>query len=197
VPRDKKAFDASTLSAHPESTQEIVLKPKESFPVEIRFRPKTRLPPFEHDVMLQIEGIDEPRKLMTAHGVAHGIELKLMDEVAAFGNVVQGSRLTKTIQMSNFGDVKANFSWNKNDFTKNFTISPANGYINPNSNLDLEVTFHPRDMDDTKVTCEAKVTCEVKGGEPMTLKMMGKPVSQDASSSQELNFNTVVRKSTT
>lgn len=77
--------------------------------MEIRFRPKTRLPPFEHDVMLQIEGIDEPRKVMSVAGVAHGIELKLMDEVAAFGNVVQGSRLTKYIQMSNFGDVKAHF----------------------------------------------------------------------------------------
>jgi len=91
--------------------------------------------------------------------------------------------LTKYIQMSNFGDVKANFSWNKNEFTKNFTINPASGYINPNSNLDLEVTFHPtKDMENEnigsgKVTCEAKVTCEVKGGETIALKMMGKPVS--------------------
>jgi hypothetical protein len=197
IPRDKKAFVASQLSAHPDANQEIMLKPKESFPIEIRFRPKTRLPPFEHDVLLQIDGIDDPRKLMTVHGVAHGIELKLMDEVAAFGNVVQGSRLTKTIQLSNFGDVKANFSWNKSEFTKNFTISPSSGYINPNSNLDLEVTFHPKDIDDTKVTCEAKVTCDVKGGESMTLKMMGKPVTQDGSQSQEINFNTVVRKATT
>jgi len=74
-----------------------VLKPKESYPVEIRFRPKTRLPPFEQDIMLQIEGIEEPRKFCTVVGVAHGIELKLMDEVAAFGNVVVGSRLTKYI----------------------------------------------------------------------------------------------------
>ena len=183
IPRDKKAFAASTLSQHPEATQEIILKPKESYPVEIRFRPKTRLPPFEHDLMLQIEGIDEPRKFFTVHGVAHGIELKLMDEVAAFGNVVIGSRLTKYIQMSNFGDVKANFSWNKNEFSKNFTINPASGYINPNSSLDLEVTFHPtKDMENEnigsgKVTCEAKVTCEVKGGETIALKMMGKPVS--------------------
>jgi hypothetical protein len=155
-----------------------VLKPKESIPVELRFRPKTRLPPFEHDVMIKIEGIDEPRKLLSVNGIAHGIEIKLMDEVAAFGNVVQGSRLTKYIQMSNFGDVKANFSWNKNEFTKNFTISPASGYINPNSNLDLEVTFHPRDLDNDKnQTCETKVTCEVKGGEAMSLKMMGKPIS--------------------
>lgn len=197
VPRDKKAFAANAVSVFPEPSQEIMLKPKESFPVEIRFRPKTRMPPFEHEVMLQIEGIDEPRKIMAVHGVAHGIELKLMDEVAAFGNVVQGSRLTKYIQMSNFGDVKANFSWNKTEFTKNFTISPASGYINPNSNLDLEVTFHPKDISDEKVTCETKVTCEVKGGEAMTLKMMGKPVSQDSSQLQELNFNTVVRKATT
>jgi hypothetical protein len=62
-----------------------VLKPKESIPVELRFRPKTRLPPFEHDVMIKIEGIDEPRKLLSVNGIAHGIEIKLMDEVAAFG----------------------------------------------------------------------------------------------------------------
>ncbi len=73
------------------------MKPKESYPVEVRFRPKTRLPPFEHDIMLKIQGIDEPRKFLTVAGVAHGIELKLMDEVAAFGNVVVGSRLTKYI----------------------------------------------------------------------------------------------------
>lgn len=78
--------------------------------------------------------------------------------------------------MSNFGDVKANYQWNKAEFTNNFTISPASGYINPNSNLDLEVTFHPKDVSDNQKLCEAKVTCEVKGGEPMTLKMMGKPV---------------------
>lgn len=99
--------------------------------------------------------------------------------------------------MSNFGDVKANYSWNKTEFTKNFTISPASGYINPNSNLDLEVTFHPRDAADDKNMCETKVTCDVKGGESMTLKMMGKPVNQDTSQSQELNFNTIVRKATT
>ena len=47
IPRDKKVFSAASLSIHPENVQDIVLKPKESYPVEIRFRPKTRLPPFE------------------------------------------------------------------------------------------------------------------------------------------------------
>jgi hydrocephalus-inducing protein len=49
--------------------------------------------------------------------------------------------------MSNFGDVKANFAWDTKNFSKNFTISPDKGYVNPNSNLDLEVTFHPKTVD--------------------------------------------------
>lgn len=59
IPRDKKAFAANSLSIHPENVQDIVLKPKESYPVEIKFRPKTRLIPFEQDILLQVEGIEE------------------------------------------------------------------------------------------------------------------------------------------
>jgi hypothetical protein len=58
--------------------------------------------------------------------------------------------------MSNFGDVKANFAWDKTAFGKHFTIEPAQGYINPNANLDLEVIFHPRQVDNDlrcKVSC--------------------------------------------
>lgn len=191
VAKNAKGFNAAALSIYPEVTQEIVLKPKESYPLEIKFRPKERIKPFEHDIMLQVEGLDEPRKVFTVAGVAHGIELKLMDEVAAFGNVVVDSRLTKKIQMSNFGDVKANYAWDKTAFTKNFTIHPASGYINPNSNLDLEVTFHPKAADSDLRT---KVTCDVKGGETITLSLMGKAVAQDGSDTKELAFNTIVRK---
>lgn len=161
-PRDKEAFVKSALTISPDEKSEVILKPKESFPIEFRFKPKTRLPDFEHDIMLKVEGVEEERKLITVHGVAHGIELKLMDEAIAFGNVVKDSRLTKTLQMSNFGDVKANYSWDTKAFGKNFTISPASGYVNPNSNLDLEVTFHPKVVDSD---LRQKVTCEVRGGE--------------------------------
>lgn len=78
-------------------------------------------------------------------GVAHGIELKLMENTLGFGSVVTGSRLTKTMQMSNFGDVKANFIWDQKAFGKNFTIVPQNGFVNPNANLDIEITFHPNE----------------------------------------------------
>jgi hydrocephalus-inducing protein len=114
-----------------------------------------------------------------------------MDEVAAFGNVVINSRLTKKIQMSNFGDVKASYAWDKSQFTQNFTVYPASGYINPNSNLDVEVTFHPKAVDSD---CHTKVTCEVKGGETINLSLMGKAVAQDGNDMKELAFSTLVRK---
>ena len=95
-----------------------------------------------------------------------------MDEVLAFGNVVKGSRLTKMLQLSNFGDVKAQYKWDAPAYKKYFTITPEAGYVNPNSNLDLEVTFHPTQKDED-IRCN-KVKCEIKGGDPVFLTLMGK-----------------------
>jgi hypothetical protein len=63
----------------------MTLKPKETLPIEIKFKPKIRLPNFEQEIMIQIDGIEDPKKLFTLRGVAHGIELKIMDEVLSFG----------------------------------------------------------------------------------------------------------------
>lgn len=186
-------FEKAFLSISPEE-RDITLKPKETFPIEVKFRPKARLPNFEQDIMINIDGFEEPKKLFSVFGAAHGIELKIMDEVISFGQVVKDSRLTKTLQMSNFGDVKANFEWDTSKFSQNFTISPAKGYVNPNSNLDLEVMFHPKYVDPS---IAQKVICTVTGGEPIKLTMMGKCVAHEGSDTQELNFNTVVRKPTT
>jgi len=47
-----------------------------------------------------------------------------MENTLAFGSVVKGSRLMKTMQMSNFGDVKASFNWDTKALGKNFTVVP-------------------------------------------------------------------------
>ena len=157
-PANKEKFNKCALTISPDEKTDIILKPKESIPMEIRFRPKTRLSNFEHEINLKIEGMEEKRKIVSLLGAAHGIELKIMDEQIAFGSVVKDSRMTKNLQMSNFGDVKANFTWDKKAFGEHFTISPASGFINPNSNLDLEITFHPKTVDNR---ISAKVACIV------------------------------------
>ena len=84
-PANQEAFDKLFLSISTSDKNEITLKPKESLPIEIKFKPKIRLPNFEQDIMIHIDGIEEARKLFTLRGVAHGIELKIMDEVLSFG----------------------------------------------------------------------------------------------------------------
>jgi hypothetical protein len=189
-PANKDKFAKSYLSITPDDKTEITLKPKEQLPLEVRFKPKARLGNFDQEVLLQIEGMEEKRKILNLLGAAHGIELKIMDEQIAFGSVVKDSRLTKTLQMSNFGDVKANFTWDKKQFGDHFTISPASGFINPNSNLDLEVTFHPKIVDNAINT---KVTCAVQGGDPLTLSLIGKSVKQEGAE-LKMDFKSVVRK---
>lgn len=115
-PANLAVFEKAFMSISPEE-KDITLKPKETCNVEIKFRPKARLPNFEQDIMIQIEGQEDPKKLFNVRGAAHGIELKIMDEVISFGQVVKDSRLTKTLQMSNFGDVKANFEWDTSKFS--------------------------------------------------------------------------------
>ena len=105
---DSEKFKKCNVAFAPDG--EVTLKPRETLPLEVRFHPKSRLPNFNLDIMLEVEP-NEPRKLISLHGVSHGIELKLMDEVVAFGSVVRGSRLTKSLQLSNFGDVKAYYKW--------------------------------------------------------------------------------------
>jgi hydrocephalus-inducing protein len=198
-PRDLEAFNRSALTINVDSAKDNVLKPKEALQVKIGFNPKTRLPPFSQEIMLRVEGVEEVRQIFSVTGVAHGIELKLMENTLAFGAVVVDSQLTKPMQLSNFGDVKANFNWDAKAFSKNFTISPAQGYVNPNANLDIEITFHPKDIGENNkpLQLQQKVQCEVTGGEPMQLNLVGKSVAQESKEEHSLNFNSVVRKATT
>jgi uncharacterized membrane protein len=50
-PCNAEAFEKAFLSINPEE-REITLKPKETFQVEVKFRPKARLPNFEQDIMI-------------------------------------------------------------------------------------------------------------------------------------------------
>jgi sensor histidine kinase regulating citrate/malate metabolism len=52
LPADKKEFAGCALTMTPIEAQTVVLKPKELHHVEIKFRPKERIKPFEHDIML-------------------------------------------------------------------------------------------------------------------------------------------------
>ena len=152
-------------------SEEVTLKPRKILPIEVRFNPNCRMPNFSHNILLDIKG-NETRKLFTVLGVSHGIELKLMEEVIGFGSVIKGSRLTKQLQLANFGDIRAKFKWDTKAYAKNFTISPDNGYIPPHEDIYLDVTFHPRRVDNDITIKDIK--CEYTGNGTLSLSLMGK-----------------------
>ena len=71
-------------------TELSVLKPNKVLLIEVRFNPSTWMLDFAHNIIFDIKG-NETRKLFTVQGVAHGIKLKLMEEVVEFGSVVKSS----------------------------------------------------------------------------------------------------------
>lgn len=54
-----------------------------------------------------------------------------MEDTVGFGTVVVNSKITKTVQLSNFGDIGAKFDWDTTFCGKYFTISPSKGYLVP------------------------------------------------------------------
>ena len=87
---------------------------------------------------------------------AHGIEMKLMEDTVGFGTVVVNSKITKAIQLSNFGDIGSKFEWDTTFCGKYFSIQPEKGYLLPHEDLHFNITFHPNVPDNDirfKVKC--------------------------------------------
>lgn len=156
INKSRKQIQFSLTTKNPDDLQnnkitinpveEVTLKSRKTLPIEVRFTPDSRMPNFSHEILLNIKG-NETRKLFTVQGVSHGIELKLMEEVIGFGSVIKGSRLTKQLQLANFGDIRAKFKWDTKAYKKHFTITPDNGYIPPHEDIYLDITFHPKRVD--------------------------------------------------
>lgn len=62
-PSNVEQFKKCNLSFTNDNGKEIILKPREVLPIEIRFQPKIRLPNFNLDILLNME-FNEPRKLI-------------------------------------------------------------------------------------------------------------------------------------
>lgn len=193
-PEEDAEFKKCCLSLSLDTEQEISLKPNENLPIEITYQPTLRMPAFKHDITIHIKD-SEKRRLTTVTGVSHGIEVKFIEDTLGFGSVVKGSRLTKQLQMANFGDIDAKFSWDMQTISKNFTIIPDRGHIPPHEDLYFEIVFHP-EIINNDIRYE-KVPCKIEGTESLSVTLIGKCVEQLKENTKDLQFTTEVRTATT
>ena len=171
---------------------EFTLFPRESRDLELRFHPNLRINSFKQELKYKIMENDEIVPLLTVQGACQGMDLKLMEEVLNFGSVVVGSKLTKKLQLNNMGDMGAKFEWDTTYCKPFFTMTPKKSYIPPNDSVIFMIDFHPKVSEEHNFT----LSCEIEGGAPLKLTLMGKGSSQSSESTDLAPFQTTVRTRT-
>ena len=169
----------------------MTINPREKKDIEINFAPKQRLHAFKKELVFKIVENQETRKLLNIHGTCHGMELKIMEDTIGFGVVTVNSKKTKTLQLSNLGDIGAKFEWDLTFCQKFFTITPQRGFLQPNEDTHFQITFHP-DVIDPDIRFN-KVKCNILGSDPLYINLLGKCIDHSREAIQEVKFETIVR----
>ncbi|CAH1779299.1 unnamed protein product [Owenia fusiformis] len=151
-------------------TTEMTLEPRGGMAkVEMIFSPKTRVPKFTEEIMLECAGMFQP--LFAVTGCCHGIEINLDTDAIPFGAVVQKSSSTRKLVMNNTGDIGARFKWDIAKFKPDFSIMPVEGYISPGMEVPFEVMFHPQIV--SQDIRNENLKCKIEGGKALKLTLTG------------------------
>jgi len=181
------------LNVHLSPMTVMKLKPGETTPLTFVFAPQERLPPFSEKINAECTG--QITGLMEVRGACQGVQLEMDNDQLAFGSVNVHSRSVKRVLLSNSGDIGAKFNWKvPKAAQKWFTLAPEKGYLSPGLEVIMLVTFHPtKTMQDCRFE---GIKCEVEGGAPLSLDLVGTASPQKAASDQ-LSFSQAVRTSDT
>eukprot|EP00698_Gefionella_okellyi_P022526 TRINITY_DN7486_c0_g1_i1.p1 TRINITY_DN7486_c0_g1~~TRINITY_DN7486_c0_g1_i1.p1 ORF type:complete len:4186 (-),score=1237.39 TRINITY_DN7486_c0_g1_i1:99-12656(-) len=177
------------VSVHVSPTHEIMLRPRESASIELRFAPSARIGAFERKLDIDILGVT--RTLLVASGTCQGLELRLDSDAISFASVVRNSAVIKKLRLSNMGEIGSKFRWPLSLFAPDFSISPAEGYVAPNEDVTFEVSFRPTEVNpDISI---GPIPCSVDGSAPLLLTLSGACVAPPTDA-KTLTFKTKVRQ---
>ncbi|BFI31149.1 hydrocephalus-inducing protein [Marchantia polymorpha subsp. ruderalis] len=153
----------------------ITLKGKQTGTLDLQFRPKARIAPF--DEPLVITAANTEVVLATVSGACVGTEVKLSTNLLAFGTVTLGSKYTRKIQVENCGDIGTAFAWDVCTHATECTFFPPEGYLAPHQVAVLEVSFHPTAVHpDIRIE---RIHCVITGGETQFLTIQGGCMEHD------------------
>ena len=145
--------------------------------IDVRFSPVQRIPAFSEQLLINVGG--EKKKLITVTGACQGMDVKLESDTMTFGQVCEGSQLTKHLQMFNTGDIGTKFCWDAAALAPDFSVKPVDGFLAPHSDAKVDITFHPTRLNDD-VRYEG-IRCDVEGAESLMLTLTGECVPQPES----------------
>ncbi|CAM6101477.1 unnamed protein product [Calypogeia fissa] len=170
----------------------LLLKAKATGTVDIQFRPKSRIAPFNEPFV--IAAANTEIIIATVSGACTGTEVKLSVNKLAFATVTLGSTLTRKIQVENCGDIGTAFAWDVCTHATECTFFPPDGYLPPHQVATVEVSFHPTATHPDILI--DRIPCVVTGGETKFLSLTGACIEHDPPV-ETLNFIAPVRSTDT
>uniref|UniRef100_A0A7S2QVW6 MSP domain-containing protein n=2 Tax=Triparma pacifica TaxID=91992 RepID=A0A7S2QVW6_9STRA len=168
----------------------VTLGPHESTVINLTFSPVKRLMQFTEELLVRYAG--ETRKLLSMSGGATGFEVMLETDALPFGVVMAGSKRIRKLNFENSGDMPARCKWLEGTFGENFSITPLDVNVPPNSEFAFDVVFHPTYMSDD--IRQEGIKLLVDGSDPLTLTCSGGCVPQPDDTIKTLSFKSSARK---
>ena len=166
-----------------------VLRPRESRALEIRFAPTARIRPFSEPIVPIVNG--RPRPLLQLAGACVAMEFALEMDQLSFGQAALNTRVMRRLMLQNLGDMPSTFRLDGKMVAPDFTITPLEGYLQPNEDVNLEVTFHPQRV--SRDIRYERIPLYVDGQPPLALTLTGMCVEAEAEA-QVVAFKTCVRQ---
>ena len=167
---------------------ESTLRPRETRRIELRFVPDGRIPPFSEPIVVSVCGL--PRALVQVSAACVAMDLQLEMEQLSFGQATLHSRITRPLMLQNRGDIPSTWKIDKAALAPHFSVSPLEGYLQPNEDMNIEVTFHPQQVN-RDIRYE-RVPLYVDGQAPLSLSLTGMCI-EAAAESTPLGFKTQAR----
>lgn len=168
----------------------LTLKPKGVLTLDLKFAPNRRIPFFSEDIMLEGPGVE--KTLFSVTGACQGVDVKLENDLLAFGPVCHRSSTVRKMHLQNVGDIGVKFQWDTSKFSPDFSITPPEGYLSPGMDLPLDITFHPS-KPDPDIRYE-NLVCSIDGAPALNLTLSGSCISQPVAK-ETVSFQAAARQS--
>ena len=176
------------------SPKTLFIGQRSSAILDIVFTPQSRVRNFSIPLFYSLKESGQNFELLSIKGACYDVEIKLMEDLIDFGDVVVNSSLTKKFNLVNLGDINAEFKWDLGFMGGYFSIIPEQGLINSNQRKTFECTFMPKSLNKYNLICKLFVK---NSDDVIKLKLFGKGTDTHPDSIQNINFECPVRETIT
>jgi len=185
------------------NNRRLMIKGRDAGTFEFRFSPGARIPSFREPIYVRVANagpggtiygsFSDRIPLVSVTGASLGMDVMLEVDTLTFGPVCEGSRLTKTVQLYNGGDIPTQFRFDTAALGKEFTLSPVQGFLAPQSDVPISITFNPTRL--AKNIRVEGIRCTIEGAsDSLLLALTGDCVPRPSPTGAPLVFNCRVRE---